>query len=310
VRASTFVKSLIAIAMAGGIGLTLAAPAGAAAHQTGSSAIPGSGAATCTGTLRSPGLLAGTYRNGVVVSGYCVVDGGPAIVYRDLTLQPKSALNATFALNDVSGQGASSLSVFGNVNVLEGATLVMGCEPNFQPCSDDPNAGSGGTLSGHNAVFGSINSSSPLAIIVHASSVVGSVNEFAGGGGVTCAPPSHGVFHLMQSPVFSDYEDNAIGGDLNIIGLQSCWLGALRNRVAGSVMDSDSTFADPDANEVNSNFVQGNIVCRGNSPVAQFGDSMGVANRVAGGARGECSFNAKQPDPAPNGPLKHISVRA
>ncbi len=111
----------------------------------------------------------------------------------------------------------------------------------------------------------------------------------------------------MQSPAFSDYEDNAIGGDLNIVGLQSCWLGALRNRVSGSVLDANGTFADPDASEVNSNFVQDNMVCLGNSPSVQFGDSMGTPNRVAGDARGECSFHAKQPNPAPNGPLTHIS---
>jgi hypothetical protein len=311
VQSSRIVKSLVAIGMATGIGLTLAAPAGAAKSGGPSSIAPGSAGgsrtATCSGSLHSPGLLAGTYRHGVVVSGYCVVDGGAAIVLGDLTVAPGSALNATFALNDVSGTGTSSLDVFGDVDVSGGAVLAMGCEPNFSPCSDDPNAGTGGTLTGNNAVFGNLDESAPQGVIVHRSTVVGSVNESGGGGGVTCAPPAKGVFALMQSPAYSDYEDNAIGGDLNIVGLQSCWLGALRNRVAGSVLDANGTFADPDASEVNSNFVQGNMVCLGNSPSVQFGDSMGTPNRVAGDARGECSFHAEQPNPAPNGPLTHIS---
>jgi hypothetical protein len=158
-------------------------------------------------------------------------------------------------------------------------------------------------------VFGSINGSAPEGVIVHASSVVGSVNQSGGGGGVTCAPPAKGLFAAMGSPAFSDYEDNAIGGDLNIVGLQSCWLGALRNQVAGNVMDASGTFADPDASEVVSNFVQGDMVCLGNSPAVQFGDSTGTPNQVHGMARGECSFHAEQPNPAPSGPLTHISVK-
>ncbi len=312
-RYSNIAKSLAAIGMATGIGFTLAAPAGAAATGQPSRSVlsgsaGGSRAATCSGTLHSPGVLAGTYQHGVVVSGYCVVDGGAAIVFGNLTVAPNSALNATFALNDVSGMGTSSLAVFGDVDVSGGAVLAMGCEPNFSPCSDDPNSGTGGTLTGSNVVFGSIDESAPQGVIVHASTIVGSVNESGGGGGLTCAPPAKGVFALMGSPAYSDYEDNAIGGDLNIVGLQTCWLGALRNRVAGSVMDANGTFADPDASEVVSNFVQGNMVCLGNSPAVQFGDSFGTPNQVAGDARGECSFHAKQPDPAPNGKLTHISV--
>jgi hypothetical protein len=308
VHTSTFLKSLVAIGMAAGIGLTLAAPAGAARPQTAPSASAGSRAATCSGTFHSPGVLAGTYQHGVVVSGYCVVDGGAAVVLGNLTVAPNSALNATFALNDVSGSGTSSLGVFGDIDVLGGAALVMGCEPNFNPCSDDPNAATGGTLSGHDAVFGSVNASGATGVILHASSIVGSVDEVGGGGGVNCAPPK-GIFKKMGSPAFSDYEDNTIGGDLSIVGLQSCWLGALRNQVGGSIMDQDGTFADPDASEVNSNVVQGDMVCLGNSPVVQFGDSMGSPNQVAGNAKGECSFRAEQPDPAPTGPLTHISVK-
>jgi hypothetical protein len=316
VHSSRFAKSLIAIGMATGIGLAFAAPSGAATPGGGSSRTlinppaGGSRTATCAGTLRSPGVLAGTYQHGVVVSGYCVVDGGPAIVFGNLTVAPNSALNATFALNDVSGMGTSSLSVFGDLDVSGGAVLAMGCEPNFSPCSDDPNAGTGGTLTGSNAVFGNLNEAAPQGVIVHASAIVGSVNESGGGGGVTCAPPAKGVFKLMGSPAYSDYEDNAIGGDLSIVGLQSCWLGALRNRVAGSILDANGTFADPDASEVNTNFVQGNMVCLGNSPAVQFGDSEGSPNQVAGDARGECSFHAMQPNPAPSGPLTHISVKA
>ena len=238
---------------------------------------------TCTGTLNAPGVLAGTYRSSVVVSGVCTVDGGAATILGNLTLSPGSVLNTTFALNDSpGGSGTSSLTVLGSVNVLSGAVLGMGCEANAQPCTDDPNAGTGGTLNGSNHVFGSLNAWSPLGVIVHASTINGSVNELGGGGGLSCDVPTSGIFSLLQSPVFSDYEDNSVGGNLVVSGLQTCWTGILRNVVRGSIVDAKNTFGDPDANEALSNTVQQNIWCFGNSPNVQYGDSGGVPNQVRG----------------------------
>src|SRR5215472_17211340 len=59
----------------------------------------------CHGTLNKPGVLAGTYRRDVVVVGVCFVNGGAAVIRGDLFLAPGSALNATFAKNDVAGTG-------------------------------------------------------------------------------------------------------------------------------------------------------------------------------------------------------------
>ena len=129
--------------------------------------------ATCTGTLDAPGVLAGTYRGNVVVTGVCQVNGGAAVIKGDLILAPGSALNATFALNDVAKAGTSSLTVRGDVKVGYGAVLGMGCEPNAMPCSDDPAAGTGGTLTGQNHVFGDVIGSQALAVIIHASTIRG-----------------------------------------------------------------------------------------------------------------------------------------
>ena len=46
---------------------------------------------TCTGTFKSPGVLAGKYKGDVVVTGVCVVNGGAAVVKGDLILAPGSA---------------------------------------------------------------------------------------------------------------------------------------------------------------------------------------------------------------------------
>ncbi len=264
---------------------------------------------TCTGTLTSPGLLSGTYSNDVTVTGYCVVDGGPALIRGDLKLSPGSALNATYALNDVAGEGTSSLTVKGDVRVGSGATFAVGCEPNFSPCSDDPAGESGGTLTGQNSISGDVTATNALAVIAHATTFRGDVRQQGGGGGLSCNPPSSGVFSLLQSPVFSDYEDNAISGDLSVTGLQSCWIGALRNTVKGDFTFSNSSFGDPDASEMLTNVVSGDLTCLNDNPVVEYGDSAGSPNRVGHHAVGQCSFNAMQPNPAPSGPLAPISVR-
>jgi hypothetical protein len=264
---------------------------------------------TCTGTLTAPGVLAGTFHGNVVIKGVCAVNGGAAVIKGDLILAPGSVLNATFALNDVAGTGTSSLTVRGNVKVQRGATLAMGCEPNFSPCSDDPNAGTGGTLTGRNRVSGDVQASRALGVLLHASKIGGNVILLGGGGGVTCAIPTSGIFGFLGSPVFSDAEDNSIGGSLAVAQLQTCWMGALRNHIRGSLFTAHNTMADPDANEVLANHVRGNIACFNNSPATQYGDSMSSPNRVQGHAFGECSFKVRKPNPAPSGPLTPISVK-
>ena len=264
---------------------------------------------TCTGTLAKPGLLTGTYHGDVVVTGLCVVNGGAAVVKGDLILAPGSALNATFALNDVTKKGTSSLVVRQDIKVGSGAVLAMGCEPNFSTCSDDPNAAKGGTLTGQNFVFGNVLAWHALAVLVHASTIFGNLHVQGGGGGVTCAVPPTRVLHALKSPAFSDAEDNFIGKDLTFSGLQTCWLGALRNSVGGNVFDRNNTMADPDANEILANVIHGSIACSGNTPAVQYGDSMSSPNLVRDNAFGECGFNVLQPNPSPKGPLTPISVK-
>jgi hypothetical protein len=258
---------------------------------------------TCTGTLTAPGVLAGTFRGDVVITGVCAVNGGAAVIKGDLILAPGSVLNAQFAQNDVAGTGTSSLTVRGDVKVQKGATLAMGCEPTFNACLDDPNG------TGQNRVSGDVQADQALGVLLHRSKIGGNVSLRGGGGGATCAIPSGGIFGFVGSPVFSDAEDNNIGGSLTIAQLQTCWMGALRNHVRGSIFTAHNTMADPDANEVLANHVRGNIACFNNSPATQYGDSMSSPNRVQGRAFGECSFNVRKPNPAPSGPLTPISIK-
>jgi len=271
--------------------------------------------ATCTGTLDAPGVLAGTYHSSVVVNGVCFVNGGSATILGDLVVAPGAALNATFAMNDMpGGTGTSSLDVTGNVVVQRGGALFLGCEPNFSQCSDDSDQ-NGGTLTGQNHVGGNLIGFQALGLIVHATTVDGSVADLGGGGGVSCDPPAGTVFAALQSPAFTDFEDNTIGHDLAVVGVQSCWSGSLRNNVGGSLVSANNTMADPDAGEVLQNTIQHDVVCFGNSPAVQFGDSGASPNVVGGHASGECGFDVMSPDPNyPNmdgtGGPQPISVKA
>ena len=263
---------------------------------------------TCGGTVESPGLLAGTYNGNVTITGVCEVDGGAAVINGNLILATGSALNATFALNDVS-KGNSSLTVFGNLSVGSGAVLAMGCEPVASPCSDDPDAGDGGTLTGQDKVFGNVVAKQALTVIIHASTIDGSLTLNGGGGGTSCVVPGTGILAAIESPPFFDAEDNTIAGSLSITELSTCWMGALRNHVGGNVVDSNNTMGSSDADEVLANLVGGSLACFSNTPVVQYGDADSSPNQVRGAASGECAFNVTQPDPAPSGPLEPISVR-
>jgi hypothetical protein len=90
------------------------------------------------------------------------------------------------------------------------------------------------------------------------------VMQTGGGGGESCASMP-GIFAVIKSPVFSDYEDASIGGSLKISGLSSCWLGVLRDKVAKNFKLTNNAMADPDAMEIGNNVINGNLACTGNT---------------------------------------------
>jgi hypothetical protein len=216
----------------------------------------------CSGTLKSPGVLKGSYPTGVVVKGVCEVKSGPAHVIGTVTVRSGAALAAA------SGLDKSTLKITGNLVVDQNGVAVLGCKVNPDgsgfPCIDDPNPNHP-TLKSHEVVTGSIIENAPLGVIVHNSLIGGSITQTGGGGGVTCAVPKTGTFAAFKSPVYSDYEDLSVGGSLVIKSLKSCWLGVGRDDVEGSVTIDNNEMADPDAIEVFSNYISKNLACHGNS---------------------------------------------
>jgi hypothetical protein len=147
-----------------------------------------------------------------------------------------------------------------------------------------PTIGSGGAK----VIKGGVTATQPLTLIFHSNTISGGLSVHGGGGGVNCdTNPNLSAALDGSSATYTDFENNAISGGLSISGLQSCWFGIFRNQVDGSASVTNNTFADPDATEVATNVVDGNLTCLGNSPAAQIGDSGGSPNIVTGRKLGE-----------------------
>jgi len=234
---------------------------------------------TCT----SGPIASGVYAN-VHVTGACTIANGSVTVLQNLTVDPSASLVA--ATGGPLGIGASSLTVGGNIDVQKNGVLVLGCEPVSYICLNDPDQ-TVGSYSTVDAVAGNLTAENALAVVVHRTSVGGSVSLIGGGGGISSCGESLPV--LAGSPPYGDFEDNVIGGSLTMRGWNSCWLGWLRNIVIHNVEFNDNQTGDPDGNEMGTNTVFGNLNCNGNNPVPQFGDSGAVATTVLGSINGQCA---------------------
>jgi hypothetical protein len=205
----------------------------------------------------------------------------------------------------VGGPGAAlpgTVNVSRNVKVGPGAVLGLGCGPSV--CNPPL-----GSTDDH--VGGSIVAFGALGVLVHSATIGGNVTLVGGGGGPAVeGPPASGACfgltppaiwssdpNLGGFPPYSDLEGSSIGGNLTIVGLESCWAGALRNTVRGDVVYAHNSMGDPDSNEIVQNTIGGGIACDDNTVPVEYGDSGATPNVVAGFARGECGFSVSSPDP-------------
>jgi hypothetical protein len=261
----------------------------------------------CTGTPEAPGVLAGEYTGRVAVEGVCVVNAGVAVIHGSLTITPGSTLLAAFALNDVAGSGKSRLDVHGNVWVREGATMLLGCQFEHFPCLDDPEP-ENPTLSAKERIFGDLSEREPLGVVAHNDIVFGNIRQRGGGGGVNCEPS--GVFTVFESPVFSAYELMTVSGTVQITDVKSCWMGLVEDKVSGTMRLLRNQLADPDAIEILSNKIHGNLNCQNNSMTWDSEDATEeglfprnpAPNSVAGERRGQCKLASPETEGGPPGP--------
>ncbi len=216
---------------------------------------------TCTGGNIAPGSY-GT----LTVSGNCRIPTGVVAVRSNLIIAPGGALEAA-----VPG---TTVTVGQNVYAFSGSALDLGCASD-NGCATNPT---------RDFVGGSIVANSAVGVLLHGDFISGSVTVTNGGGGAVC-----GYSPFFGGPVFSDVEDSIIVGNVNISGLQTCWVGLFRNVIGGSTTMNNNISADPDSTEVATNLIEGNLACANNVPAPQVGDSGGAPNTVLGTKSGQCT---------------------
>jgi hypothetical protein len=263
---------------------------------------------------------AGTYSS-IVITGQCYMPVGTIVVRGDVTIAAGALLDAATPGDPESGPVVpATVLIGGNVWVGDGAVLIFGCSPNIF-CGNPPGIS-------YDRIGGNLTAVGALGVVFHSAAIGGNVSVIGGGGGTNCnaspaEPPAVGApapwsadASLAFTPVYTDFEDDSIGGNLSIANLRSCWLGTLRNQIGGSTTIVNNILADPDAMEVGSNLIAGNMSCSGDFaggvPAVQFGDGAAAPNIVGGWAAGQCGFGElvlnPAPEAGPGGIPEHISV--
>jgi hypothetical protein len=146
------------------------------------------------------------------------------------------------------------INVSNGVRVKPGATFILGHE-------NGPSTG---------VIRGGVHAKRPSSLQVHFAHIYDAVRMYGGNG------------------EFSTIEDNVIRGGVTQTHYKGFWLGFIRNRVIGTVRLNHNVMTDPDANEYVSNRIRGSLICYGNSPAPQVGDSGGQPNAVSGSKKGQC----------------------
>jgi len=216
--------------------------------------------------------ISGSYGNLVLTGNNYVAAATTLTVSGNLTLAPGACLDA-FTLGTVN--------VGRNVLVGQGATLALGCSPGSLGPPFPPPCGLTTTT---DTVGGNIVANQPWTMYLDGDTIQGNVVSNGGGPGATFSP-------YVNFPI----KDNTISGNLIVQGWKGAWVGALRNSVSGNVIISNNVgvaiggTGEPDSTEVATNTIGGNLICQGNSPAAQVGDSGGLPNTVTGHKLGECA---------------------
>jgi hypothetical protein len=148
--------------------------------------------------------------------------------------------------------------------IRPGATFVLGSEE------------SGWTTG---TIGGGVHATDPASVQIHFATIDGGI-DIRGGSG-PFGPP----FDVTWNAI----EDNVIHGGARIVDYDGFWFGFIRNTVMGTVKLRDNTLVDPDGNEYVTNTIHGSLMCSGNDPTAQVGDSEGDPNEVTGNKFGECA---------------------
>ncbi len=216
--------------------------------------------------------LSGHHYRSLRLTGNNYVAAGTNLTVRgNLEIAPGACLDAF---------STGTVNVGGNVLVGKNAILGLGCAPDVDfvnvPC---------GSTTTDDTIGGNLFALDPYTMYLTADTIRGSLVSVGGGPGAPPAP-------FVNFPI----KDMMIRGNVLVSGWDGGWFGLLRNVVNGNVVVTNNLASVPDADEVVTNTVDRNLICYGNNPAVQFGDSGGSPNEVSGFAFGECGFNVVLPD--------------
>jgi hypothetical protein len=215
-------------------------------------------------TCKNRTLGTGTYAS-IRVTGLCTLPASGNVTVRgNVTVTSTGAFNAATP---------AKLVVRGSVSIAHHGIAAIGCSPDV-----------GCAALGADVIRGNLTTDRAAMAVIHATTIGGSAFIRGGGQTMDC-----GAMSPVGAPYYSVMEDSTIHGSLVIRGLHTCWLGVIRNHVGGTVRLIGNRLGDPDADEVVTNVIGGNLDCFDNNPPPQVGDSQGEMNIVHGQSRGQCA---------------------
>lgn len=210
--------------------------------------------------------LSGTQNGNLRITGNAYVPPGSSFTLNgNMTIAPGACFDAVSPTLPVV--------INGNVSVGKGGVFGIGF---FFGTGD--------------VVNGSINASNALTLYIDWTAVHGNIVS-NGGGDATMVDSAPGADDGLVLPI----KDNVVDGNVIVQGWAGAWAGLIRTQVGGNVIWSKNAGArigdsgDLDSNEIATNTITGNLICNGNTPAAQLGDSGGSLNVVGGNALGECA---------------------
>lgn len=215
------------------------------------------------GTCASGLIQPGTYRY-FTVTGACDFAGGNVTITKNLTVAAGASLNP-------HAESFAVVHVEGNVKVGKGGILGLG---QYGP----PDIQQTGTV-----VDGNIEAHQPQSLYLSAITIHGNLSSDGGSG------PG------LNFPI----KNVIVDGNVELHDWSGLWIGLFRSTIGGNVIFSNNTgtqigdTGELDSSEVADNVISGNLVCKGNEPAAQFGDSGGGPNTVGGNAVGQCASLVK-----------------
>jgi hypothetical protein len=260
-----------------GLGVVLAAPTAAGAS-------PPAGYVCSGGSPTSPTMIpAGDY-GPMTVTGFCAMQGSYDIT-GGLTIAPDAELDAAVFFGFPPYTYGAPCNVFvtvsGGIRVQQQGVLYFGNGPGT------------GCPSSNDVVNGGITAVGADTVVVHGTTINGRFSAIGGGGGTSCNPTADSPF----SP-YTDIEDSAVNGGATYSGINTCWMGFIRNQVSGTVKVVNNTMGDPDAIEIGLNTINGSLACSGNAlafpgpggvPTNSFDGSPPNPNTVTGAETGQCA---------------------